>query len=227
MVYKARKQINGVHAMADERNEGHQEFTHGGEAGVQRSEERPAAPLAPIRPFGAGSFPPPPPGAYAAAGISAAMMAPKPRSRQWLWWVLGSVVLVLALLTVGGLKVWHVFQSAAREEIVPLHEAMKRGDLAGILAAADPAYRQEVGQERSDKLFTLIHDKMGDPVSYTVLNVNKSAYSGQGVKMTLVLDTTFTKGNGQETLVFHKDDGTWKMLGYHCRSSLLKGHSEK
>lgn len=187
-------------------------------------------PVAPVgeraRPFGPGYFPPPPPGAYAAAGISPAMMAPKPRSRGWITWVVGAVLLVFTLLAVGGVKLWRVFQTAGREEIVPLHDAMKRGDLAGIFAASDPAYQQDVGQERSNKLFTLIHDKMGDPVSYTVTNVNESTMAGGGTKKTLVLNTRFTKGYGQETLVFHKDAGVWKMIGYHCRSTLLKGHTE-
>jgi hypothetical protein len=69
----------------------------------------------------------------------------------------------------------------------------------------------------------VVHDHLGDPVSYSVSNVNVATTPNAGTTKSLVLETQFTKGSGVESLKYHKVNGVWRMTGYHCVSALLKG----
>jgi hypothetical protein len=148
---------------------------------------------------------------------------PKP-VRQWIWWAGGALLLLLiAGATWSGVKLWGAFQSSGKVQITRLHQEMKSQDWDTILKEADPAYQEQVGKAKSDELFEVVHEHMGDPVSYSVDNVNVATDKTEGTTETLVLETKFTKGNGTETLKYHKVDGVWRMIAYTCHSKLLDG----
>lgn len=166
------------------------------------------------------------PGQGTGLGSAVPATAPEPQrpARKWLWLTLGFVcVLILAGLFFAGLKLYRLFQQSGQQQIVQLHNHMKAKEFAAIFDESDPAYQHDVGRDRSDALFQLIHDHMGDPVSYRVQNVSKSTNTTTGTTEDLILSTTFTKGIGVERLNFRKVGGVWRMVGYHCRSHLLDG----
>jgi hypothetical protein len=144
--------------------------------------------------------------------------------RWWIWWAGGALALaLLAGAAWSGIKLWGAFQASGKVEITKLHQKMKAQDWGGILAASDPAYQEQVGKAKSFELFEVVHAHMGDPVSYSVDNVNVATNSTEGTTETLVLETTFTKGEAVETLKYRMVGGVWRMMAYKCNSKLLDG----
>jgi hypothetical protein len=144
--------------------------------------------------------------------------------RWWIWWAGGALLVVLIGGAVwSGMKLWRAFQSSGKVQITKLHEEMKAQDWGAILTEADPAYQEQVGKAKSYELFEVVHEHMGDPVSYSVDNVNMATNATEGTTETLVLETKFTKGDGVETLKYHQAGGVWRMIAYRCNSKLLDG----
>jgi hypothetical protein len=174
--------------------------------------ERAARPQAPQPPARYYPLPPAPPAA----------IKPIPR---WVW--IGSAILVLAFC--GAMIPVYRYVTAQWHKADPLiaglHQKMAQGDDAGIFAESDPLYQEQVGLEKSNRLFDNIRAQLGAPQSTTCMSQFVSANSTDGTMLTLTFNTIFDKGVGTETLKLHKENGVYRMIGYHVFSSQLKADS--
>jgi len=102
-----------------------------------------------------------------------------------------------------------------------LHGHMAAGDMAAIYNDADPAWQRTVGREQSDKLFRFVHDKMGNPGSSTLVSWFSNENTKTGTVYTWVLNTTFDKGVGTETVMARKSAKGYRLLRYVVQSPLI------
>jgi hypothetical protein len=118
---------------------------------------------------------------------------------------------------------WSRKQShAADAAVAVLHQKMTAADDAGIFADADPTYRDSVSAQTSRTLFDNVRARLGAPHAVTEVGSNYSNDDNMGDFLTLRYRTVFDKGQGKETICFHKLNGAWKLAAYNVESPLLR-----
>jgi len=98
---------------------------------------------------------------------------------------------------------------------------MARGDDAGIFFHADPHYQQQVGKEKSARLFANVRSQLGAPRSSKLTSTRFSTNPAVGQVITARFATVFDKGSGTETITLHNVNGQYLILGYYVRSKLI------
>ncbi len=145
----------------------------------------------------------------------------QPKKRKTWVWIVVSILSILLLGFVGCLTIfYHIGKAAQADPVASLHEKMKNNDLTAIYEASDPNFQTQVGRTRSDELFTLVHYRLGYPISSTQTGVVEDAATN--VK-TLTYRTHFSRGDGTEEIKLHKSGAEYKLLGYNVDSPALVG----
>jgi hypothetical protein len=99
---------------------------------------------------------------------------------------------------------------------------MTAGDDAGIFNNSDPDYQAQVGKAKSNQLFDFVRERLGAPLSSRAVGFNMTSTSRYGEVLTLTFETKFSKGQGTETIKWHKVGGRYQLIGYHVDSSAIK-----
>jgi hypothetical protein len=141
----------------------------------------------------------------------------KPISK-WMWIASVAGVLLFGTVLIFGLRAWRSETHLGSVAVDALHANMTQGDDAAIFAQSDPAYQHDVGLEKSNRLFDLVHNRLGIPRTSFRINTNVKATTKFGETLTLVNQTMFDNGSGTETIILHKVKNTYKLLGYYVRS---------
>ena len=98
------------------------------------------------------------------------------------------------------------------------HAEIAKRNWSGIYADADPKYRETVSSEGSAEMFAGVVRKLGVPLSCkqggTTLQADTS-----GSRIISECETTFSlNSKGEETFIWHKSDGKYRLIGYHLSS---------
>jgi hypothetical protein len=160
-----------------------------------------------------------PPRFYPLPPAPPAAIKPIPR---WIWIITAVLILAVGGATVPIYKSFHSHWREAYPYIDSLHAKMTQGDDAGIYAQADPAWQQEIGQEKSNHIFDYVRNQLGAPRSTACTNQNISTNATSGTTLVLTFTTVFDKGTGIETLTLHQSNGVYRMIGYNIHSDELK-----
>jgi hypothetical protein len=164
-------------------------------------------------------FDPPPPRFYPAPPPELKPIAP------WIW--IASIVGVLALCA-AAIPLYKSYNSIkaqtqqANDLLAGLHAKMIQADDAGIFAASDPLYQQEVGEAKSDALFDNIRQQLGAPRSSIYVGEKTLTDPKYGSVLSLTFSTRFDLGTGREIFTLRKSDSGYRMLRYVVRSKELK-----
>jgi hypothetical protein len=137
---------------------------------------------------------------------------------KWVW--LGSALLIAAIIACA-IAIYRAADRSFLALVAPLHARMAAGDDAGIFSNSDPAYQVQVGATKSNQLFDYVRDRLGAPLFCHVSGFNYSGDAKEGVQLTLVFTTTFSKGNGTETIKWRKVNGQFRLLSYRVVSTKL------
>jgi hypothetical protein len=137
---------------------------------------------------------------------------------NWIWITAVLVVVLLVVLAIPAVRSMREQTRLTSIAVASLHTSMTKGDDAGIFAAADASYQQQVGREKSDKLFDFVRARLGAPHDSKLMSTYVSSDAKVGQVLTLRYRTTFDKGPGTESIKLHKAGGTYLMLGYYVHS---------
>lgn len=102
-----------------------------------------------------------------------------------------------------------------------LHAAMTKGDFKTIYEEADSGLKSAASEEKFVALMAAIQKKLGDPVSskQTAWNLNATT---SGTFLRTQCETTFSKNaSGTESIEWRKNDGNYRLYGYHINSDDL------
>jgi hypothetical protein len=137
---------------------------------------------------------------------------------SWIWITTALVVVLLVALAIPVVRMIREQRRLASIAVVSLHASMTKGDDAGIFAAADASYQQQVGRQKSDKLFDFVHARLGTPHDSKLTGTYVSSDTKAGQVLTLQYRTVFDKGLGTESIKLHKVGGEYLLLGYYVNS---------
>lgn len=133
-------------------------------------------------------------------------------------WVWGVVALLLVILVAGGAYAYRRVTGSALAIVAPLHAEMVAGRVESIFQESDQAFQAQVGREKSDQLFQFVQDKLGAPVASHLSGINWATTSQAGDVTTMVFTTRFVKGEGTETIKWHRVQGVYRLLSYTVTS---------
>lgn len=108
-------------------------------------------------------------------------------------------------------------KQAAENEVVTFHANLNANKLAEIYAGTDPQFKEAASADQFGKLLTAVSTKLG-PVKKSSLQNWRVNFGTSGGTVTLVYDTEFAKGRGQETFLYSSGEAP-KLIGYNINSN--------
>jgi uncharacterized protein DUF4019 len=144
---------------------------------------------------------------------------PEPK-RRWGWMFVMAVLSALFLFglyecgtgLVGGMK-------SAEAGIAQLHERYNREAYNEIIDESDPRF-QTLSRQDLLKFFNSVHRKLGPVLETkrTFVNVNATT---EGTFVRATFSTKFERAEGVETVVWRRDRGELRLVGYNIQSNAL------
>jgi opacity protein-like surface antigen len=129
--------------------------------------------------------------------------------------------LVLALLAVALLGCSSSAQRVVAEKAVSrFHEMLDAGRFAEIYATASDEFKKVSTQSDFVALLSAVHRKLGNMKSSVNQGWNVS-YLASGTFVTLNYKTVYSGGEAAEQFMFHMQDDSAVLVGYHISSNAL------
>jgi hypothetical protein len=138
---------------------------------------------------------------------------------RWIWVATAIILVLLAGLAIPVVRSMRQQTAVLSAVVASLHASMTKGDDAGLFSHADVAYQQQVGEQKSARLFAYVRARMGAPHASKLTGTYISADTKAGQVLTLQYQTVFDKGSGTETIKLHKVNGQYLLLGYMMQST--------
>ena len=134
--------------------------------------------------------------------------------------VIGSMSFFFLLAILGSCGSGKTLELAAHA-VEQFHSQMNSEQYQAIYAASDDGLHKATNEAEFIELLQAIHRKLGNVQTSTRSNSQVGAYTGQGIVVTLVYETTFKEGSGTEQFLWHVRDNQPVLLGYHINSKDL------
>jgi hypothetical protein len=109
----------------------------------------------------------------------------------------------------------------AKQNVEQFHSQLDSEQFASLYAASDEKLRQSTSESDFVKLLDAVHRKLGNVQQSNLRNTGVAWFSGQGAMVTLVYETKFAQGTGDERFVWHIKDNVATLYGYHINSNEL------
>jgi hypothetical protein len=109
----------------------------------------------------------------------------------------------------------------AKQSVVQFHSQLDTEQYSVIYAASDEKFQQATSQTDLAKLLEAVHRKLGAVEQSHLRNTGVAWFAGQGATVTLVYDTRFAEGTGNERFVWHVKDNVPALYSYNILSNEL------
>jgi Protein of unknown function (DUF4019) len=142
------------------------------------------------------------------------------------YWILVVLSIAVAWGFIGLFVVRAVSRGAKEANIAieQLHATMRQQDWSGLYAGADQRYRSTTTPEQSNALFEGITKKLGTPVSTKQLGTQiQTTTTGKYLISTFQTEFSLHE-TGTERVVWRESNGSYRLAGYHVRSTALLNH---
>lgn len=149
--------------------------------------------------------------------------------------ILVGVAIALLLLCCGGVLFggFKIFQSAgkvtdearpaAENAVTSLGEDWSAKTLDSLASAR---LYQSSGRDQAKAVLDMLAKKLGPirshgPLAFDSINASSTTESGSAVEVAFHCSAVFEKSNGTFEVIVVKENGAWKLLGFHVKSPAL------
>ena len=105
-------------------------------------------------------------------------------------------------------------------QVTRFHQALTRGDNEALYAMTGSEFRRTTNRAQFDDLLTVIDARLGAVQSSERTNFNVNTVNGNTIT-TIVMNSRFEKGEGQENFVFSGTGEDMRLEGWHVLSPQL------
>jgi hypothetical protein len=144
----------------------------------------------------------------------------KPSGKVWIWTGAATLIILLFFAWECG-SAFLRGKKLADTAVQHFHEQLNDGQYDEIIAEADEGFRAASTHDDAVKLFSQVHDQLGDAGASSFAGINMNSSTGQGTTLTCNYTTVFAHGSAAETFTWKKNGSTLKLYGYHIQSDAL------
>jgi hypothetical protein len=109
----------------------------------------------------------------------------------------------------------------ANQAVKQFHDQLDAGQYAVIYDGADETLRETTSESDFVNLLQSVHQKLGNVQDLNLSGTGIAWHGGQGVTISLIYDTKFTHGTGNERFVWQNHDNRVTLGRYHIKSNVL------